>query len=249
MMIDLTFILQFGITPVALFLGADSLYLLLGDGQSILLQRVVCILLRSVVFGYVVYTAWQIIGAFLLLTANTAWMMRKSTSNLRNWINWKSKQLKTSHHQHFSHFSASQAFQMHREINLLVEIFNDAYYILQPLLVVLALSIVVVCSYGTIQLLHNVPFFLFVILPVIGLLVTGIILAFYHPAALIHEDSREVLKYLERIKSARYWSKKIKSERSIRITIASLFYASVLTEAMFYWEIVECTITLILITR
>jgi hypothetical protein len=147
------------------------------------------------------------------------------------------------------YLSASQALQIHQEINIMVQIASDAYYIVLPFLLFLGLNILVVCSYGTIQFHHQIPLLVYCSMPAMSVLVTGVILTFYGPAALVHEDSKEVLRYFNTIKKEKDWSKAVKSVRSIRYGFASMFYASIETEVMFYWKVVDCTITSLLISR
>jgi phosphate starvation-inducible membrane PsiE len=249
LVMNLSFFLQFGISQIGLFLGVDPLFSYLMEFENPT-QKVVCYVIRLVIFSHTVYAEWQLFAGFLMLTAIALWIIRKASSQLRNWKRrakvrgiWKFRKYDVAD------LSASQALQIHQEINILVQIASDAYYIILPFLLFLGLTILVVCNYSTIQFHHQIPFLVYCSMPAMSLLGTGIFLCFYGPAALVHEDSKEVLRYFNTIKKGKGWSKTVKSVRSIRYGFASMFYASIETEVMFYWKVVDFTITSLLISR
>jgi hypothetical protein len=249
LVINLSFFLQFGISQVGLFLGVDPLCSYLKEFENHT-QRAVYFVIRSIIFSYTIYAGWQLIAAFLMLTAISLWIIRKASSQLRNWKRQaKVRRILKIRQYDVPNLSASQALKIHQEINILVQIASDAYYIVLPFLLLLGLTILVVCNYGTIQFHHQIPFLVYCSMPAMSVFVTGVILTFYGPAALVHEDSKEVLRYFNTIKQGKHWSKTVKSVRSIRCSFASMFYASIETEVMFYWKVVDCTITSLLISR
>jgi hypothetical protein len=253
LVINLSFFLQFGISQVGLFLGVDPLCSYLKEFENHT-QRAVYFVIRSIIFSYTIYAGWQLIAAFLMLTAIALWIIRKASSQLRNWSRLRQKQSKVRGilkilQYDVPYLSASQALQIHQEINILVQIASDAFYVVLPFLLLLGLTILVVCNYGTIQFHHQIPFLAYCSMPAMSVFVTGVIITFYGPAALIHEDSKEVLRHFNTIKKGKHWSKTVKSVRSIRYGFASMFYASIETEVMFYWKVVDCTITSLLISR
>jgi hypothetical protein len=255
-------LLFFGVSVACVYFGVDPLFIFLGGDQAIIIgspvKKTIYYVIRLVIFSFSVHAGWQLIFAFVLLNTISLWIVRKASSHLRNWGRLKLKISKVFSYGQFvktgkyelSYFSTSHSIQMHREINILVQIVCDAYYFLLPSIVLLGFGMLVVCNYGVIRLTdNNVPPPVYVIMPALSFFVSGVIMAFFGPAALVHEDSKELLEQLKQIKRGKYWKKVIKSQRTIRIYFASLFYASVITESMFYWKVVECTITSILISR
>jgi hypothetical protein len=87
LLVNLSFFLQIFVSVIGLFLHVDPLYSFLpsihNNNQRGL--ELFCFIFRALYFSYGVYTAWQVIGAVIILTIIVLWILRKAVSHLKDW--------------------------------------------------------------------------------------------------------------------------------------------------------------------
>jgi hypothetical protein len=231
-------VVPFGIGLGALYLKVDQFYPFVPkEGQVTKSIRRICMGFRGFIYIVGCFAIWQIYATVIILTIICLWIILQSTSNLlivkqKKWRMW---------------LLPSQSMKIHKEIDILVKMSCEAYYILLPFLLLFGMMILVVCNVGTIKLHDRVPLLVYLAMPVCSLCVTIGILALFPPAVRIHENSKEFLHSAKLLMMGKYWRRVVKAQRSIRIIFGPLFHAKKSTKATFMAGVIDYTVDFLMI--
>jgi hypothetical protein len=145
--------------------------------------------------------------------------------------------------------SMHRILAIQRQVRILIFEYNEAFYLLLPVLLLTGECILVVCSYASIRMHENIPMPYYLVLPGLSIFVVMLIMVLFPATSDVYENSSEFLRAVRLIAGkSRYWRKVWHAEKAVKFSMGGLFFAKRSTKTTYLVQCIDATINALLAT-
>jgi hypothetical protein len=259
-------VIPIGLSAMLCYLNLDPFWFVLPETENYLVGAVVWHM-RFAGFSLTAYLGWFVNATTIMVTILGLKIVKETLTSQNRWtkdvspimrsVRGSSTDSYSVYYIHNRHTSVSRTvplvsmhsiFAVQRQVRIVMQEFNKAYYCLHPVSLLTGQYILVVCNYATIKMQETIPMPFYLVMPGLSVFVVMLLMVLFPVASDVYECSLEFLRAVKLIAGrSRYWRRIWRSERAVKLSIGGFFFAKRSTKTTYLVQCVDATIDAILI--